>query len=61
MVGFCYGVYQGVSGIILKPISGVLDLMSKSAEGCKNTIRSLEKRQRRERIRYPRPFYGYQR
>ena len=58
MRGFVYGIYQGVTGLMLKPISGGFDLLSKSAEGCKNTIRSLEKRQRRDRMRYPRPFYG---
>ena len=44
MLGFVFGIYQGATGIILKPTSGVFDLFSKSAEGVKNTIRSLEKR-----------------
>jgi vacuolar protein sorting-associated protein 13A/C len=59
--GFFYGVYQGTTGLLLKPSSGVFDLFSKSCEGVKNTLRALEKRQRRDRIRYPRPFYGQQR
>jgi vacuolar protein sorting-associated protein 13A/C len=59
--GLIYGMYQGSTGLVLKPISGVFDLFSKSAQGCKNTIRALEKRQRRDRIRYPRPFYGQNR
>jgi vacuolar protein sorting-associated protein 13A/C len=61
MRGFIYGLYQGSTGLILKPTSGVFELFSKSAEGVKNTIKALEKRQRRDRIRYPRPFYGFQR
>lgn len=56
--GLIYGMYQGSTGLVLKPISGVFDLFSKSAQGVKNTIRALEKQQRRDRIRYPRPFYG---
>lgn len=47
--------------MLLKPTSGLFDLFSKSAEGVKNTIKSLEKRQRKDRMRQPRPFYGFQR
>jgi vacuolar protein sorting-associated protein 13A/C len=40
--GIFPGVYQGVTGTVLKPLSGCFDLLSKTAEGCKNTIRAFE-------------------
>ena len=41
--GFVKGVYSGASGVFLKPISGGLDLISKSTEGIKNTVKIFEK------------------
>lgn len=35
--GFFLGVGKGLGGLILKPISGVVDAASKTAEGIKNT------------------------
>lgn len=35
-------------------------MASKSAEGLKNTIRRFDLNTTKERVRIPRPFYGYQ-
>ena len=40
--GFLGGVWSGTTGVILKPISGGLDLISKTAEGMKNTVKIFE-------------------
>lgn len=58
--GFGSGIYQGISGLLIKPISGTLDLASKTAEGFKNTIRRFDVNTNKERVRMPRPFYGMQ-
>ena len=53
--GFGKGLLQGLGGAIIKPISGVFDLVSKTTEGIKNGVNddiSIE------RIRRPRAFYG---
>lgn len=52
------GIYQGLTGVILKPISGVFDFASKTSEGIKNTLRIFESDRQNTRIRPPRPFYG---
>ena len=58
--GFGLGVWQGLSGTFFKPLSGALDLASKSAEGCKNTIGRFDVNENTQRMRMPRTFYGYQ-
>lgn len=35
MMGFMSGSYKGVSGLIVKPLSGALDFFSKTSEGIK--------------------------
>lgn len=57
--GFFKGLYSGTTGLILKPISGGLDLISKSAEGIKNTVKIFESQIFNDRRRYPRVFYGH--
>jgi hypothetical protein len=42
-------------------MSGSLDLVAKTAEGVKNTLRIIEMKQKRGRVRMPRTFYGLQR
>jgi vacuolar protein sorting-associated protein 13A/C len=42
--GFLVGLYSGTTGVLLKPISGGLDLISKTAEGMKNTVKIFEAR-----------------
>lgn len=58
--GLMSGMYQGVIGTVLKPLSGTLDLVSKSAEGSRNTIRRFDVNTNKERVRMPRVFYGLQ-
>lgn len=43
MTGFLKGTYKGVSGLVVKPISGALDFFSKTSEGIKNTASSSDK------------------
>lgn len=47
----------------MKPVSGVIDATSKTAEGIKNTTKvfSKETKELRTRRYIPRPFYGYSR
>ena len=40
--GIAYGLYQGITGLVLKPASGVFDFASKTSEGVKNTLRLFE-------------------
>lgn len=35
--GFLLGAAKGIGGLVIKPISGVIDAASKTAEGIKNT------------------------
>ena len=43
----------------MKPITGVLDAASKTAEGVKNTANIFDKEKEDLRERDPRIFYGY--
>ena len=54
--GFGKGVIQGLGGLVVKPISGVVDLVSKTTVGIKNTLTFDD--EQTYQIRYPRPFYG---
>lgn len=56
--GLGMGLYEGVVGLVLKPVSGALDLVAKTSEGVKNTLRIFEQKQNKGRIRMPRTFYG---
>lgn len=53
--GFGKGVLKGFAGVLIKPITGVLDLVSQTSEGIKNT---LAKEAENNRERWPRVFYG---
>ena len=48
----------GVTGLFIKPVAGVLDAVSKTAEGLTNTATHFDDKPNQERIRYIRPFYG---
>ena len=39
--GFFLGAAKGVAGIVLKPISGLVDFTAKTAEGIKNTTEMM--------------------
>lgn len=56
--GAMIGTVSGVSGLVLKPLSGGLDLISKSTEGVKNTVKIFEAKLYKDRRRLPRPMYG---
>ena len=58
VTGFLKGTYRGLSGLVVKPVSGALDFFSKTSEGIKNTASSNEKHV--TKIRSMRPFYGKQ-
>ena len=53
--GFLKGSYKGLSGLIFKPITGVLDLTSATADGIRILV---SKDQLDELQRPPRPFYS---
>jgi len=54
--GFGKGLFQGLAGLIIKPVSGILELVSKTTEGIKNTMTSDDPILKMERK--PRAFYG---
>lgn len=56
--GFLKGVWSGTTGVFLKPLSGGLDLISKTTEGIKNTVKIFEAQVFKDRHRLPRTFYG---
>ena len=35
--GFLKGTMQGIAGLVIKPVTGVIQATSKTAEGIKNT------------------------
>jgi vacuolar protein sorting-associated protein 13A/C len=41
-LGFFKGTAQGVTGLVVKPVSGALDLLSLTTEGIRNTTRKDE-------------------
>jgi len=46
--------------VVTKPISGGLDLVSRTTEGIKNTTMIFDKKVKEiNRVRHIRPFYGY--
>lgn len=45
------GTWQGVSGLVIKPISGILDAASKTAEGITNTATYFDDKPNHRRIR----------
>jgi len=44
--------------LVVKPITGVLDAASKTAEGIRNTATYFDQKPTENRIRHPRAFYG---
>ena len=54
--GFFKGIGKGLLGLVVKPTNGILDTISKTAEGVKNTVKSEDIVQ--VRTRRIRPFYG---
>ena len=56
-MGFIKGTGQGLAGLIVKPVTGIIDFASKTTEGLKNTALYLEDKPNENRIRYPRVLY----
>jgi len=56
IAGFGKGILKGFGGLVSKPISGLLELVSKTSEGIKNTVVNDESEIKPERK--PRAFYG---
>lgn len=56
--GFLKGTFKGITGVIVKPVAGVLDAASKTAEGVKNTATAFDQKAAEMRSRFPRAFYG---
>jgi len=55
--GFFLGSYRGLAGLVVKPVSGTLDLFAKTSEGIKNTTKK-DVGAKVSKIRIMRPFYG---
>lgn len=58
MEGMLIGGFKGLSGLVVKPIAGALDMVSRSAEGIKNTANIFDKNTEYGKQREPRVFYG---
>lgn len=56
--GFIKGTWQGISGLVIKPVAGILDAASKTAEGIKSTATHFDDKPNEQRERAPRVFYG---
>lgn len=52
------GVCTGLTGAIVKPVTGILDGLSNTSEGLRALILGYEDRANSLRIRAPRIFYG---
>lgn len=59
--GLLKGSVQGISSLIIKPIGGIFDATSKTAEGLKNIGTYYEDKANDERFRAPRAFYEEER
>ena len=55
--GFVKGSVHGIVGLMVKPIAGVFDATSKTAEGIKNTATHFDDKPNERRMRMPRVFY----
>ena len=56
-IGLVKGVGKGLAGLIVKPVTGIVDFASQTTLGLKNTALYLEDKANQNRIRYPRVFY----
>ncbi|EAS01215.2 PH domain protein (macronuclear) [Tetrahymena thermophila SB210] len=59
VTGFLLGTVKGLTGAIVKPITGILDATSKTAEGLSNTVTHFDDKANDERNRLPRTFYDF--
>ena len=56
-MGILSGSAKGIAGLIVKPITGVLDTASKTAEGLKNSAQYFDDKPNTHRLRDIRVFY----
>jgi len=47
----------GLAGLVVKPVTGIIDFASKTTEGIKNNALMFEDKAHEARMRPPRPFY----
>ena len=60
--GFLTGTLKGFAGLVVKPVAGAMDFVSKTSEGIKNHATSEEDQMfNSERFRLPRVFYSKER
>lgn len=57
MKGFGKGMGKGVLGVVVKPVSGVVDFVSKTTEGIESAVDGGICRQNNEQMRISRAFY----
>lgn len=55
--GFFKGTLIGVTGLIVKPVTGLFDSVSQTAQGVKNTATLLDDKPNDQRLRMRRTFY----
>lgn len=58
VLGFVIGGMTAVAGIVIKPVTGVLDFLWIALDSLKNTIVFQQDSANEFRIRQPRVFYG---
>lgn len=46
-------------GIVVNPITGIMDAISKTAEGITNEFKNKDDQSNDKRVRQPRPFYSF--
>ena len=51
-------MFTGVTGVVLKPVAGILDAAAKTAEGVKGSANKFNDHANESWIRRPREFYG---
>ena len=56
-LGFMKGAAKGLAGLVVKPVTGIIDFASKTTEGIKNNALIFEDKANEDRMRYPRVFY----
>ena len=55
--GFAKGVGGGFAGAVIKPVSGVVDLVSKTNEGIESAVDGSACKPNNQKFRRPRAFY----
>ncbi len=56
-LGFFKGAAKGLAGLVIKPVTGIIDFASKTTEGIKNNVLIFEDKPNETRMRHPRVFY----